>query len=138
MAFSFSLFRSDQCLKSLHTEGELAVTGHDGAVRWSTVAVSPGEVNGGVVVIFGMETGGVAMGEGAEKGVGEQAGNLSLGQSNGCSVSPLEQRDALKTQRVSHGSLGRSWWRRQACLPSSRHWAASKPRLRSSGRARSG
>lgn len=62
---------------------------------------SPGEVNGGVAVIFWKETGGVAMGESAEKGVGEQAGDLKLWQSNGCSVSLLKQGDALKTKTTT-------------------------------------
>lgn len=99
MAFSFSIFRSDQWLKSLHTEGELGVTLQMLQWRAMTMTVSPGEVNGGVIVVFWMEA--VAMGESAEKGVGEQAGNLNLWQSNGCSVSSLKQWDALKTKTVT-------------------------------------
>lgn len=44
------------------------------------------------------------MGEGAEKGVGQQAGNLNLRQSDGCDVSCLKQRDVLKKKEGhNHG-----------------------------------
>lgn len=78
------------------------------------------------------------MGERAEKGVGEQAGNLDLGESDGRRASLLQQGDALKTETVTATAasvIGR--WSRQVCVPSSRNQAASKPALPSSERARS-
>lgn len=47
-------------------------------------------------MVLGGGAGGVAVGESAEEGVGEEAGYLHLGQGDGGSFAPPEQRDALK------------------------------------------
>lgn len=77
------------------------------------------------------------MGEGTEKGVGQQAGNLNLRQSDGCGVSSLKQRDVLKTRKATiTAAVATRRWRWELCVPSSRIEAASKPTPRSFEKAR--
>lgn len=72
------------------------------------------------------------MGEGAEKGVGQQAGNLNLRQSDECGVSSLKQRDVLKTRKATVSTaVATCRWGWELCGPSSRIEAASKPTPRS-------
>lgn len=64
--------------------------------------VLPAEVNGGVAVVLCVGRRRVAMREGAEERVSEQAGYLNLRQSDGRSVSRLKQRDGLKNTDTLH------------------------------------
>lgn len=49
-------------------------------------------------MVFCVGPGGVAVREGAVEGVGEETGNLTLGQSDGGWFVVLQQRDGLDTQ----------------------------------------
>lgn len=88
-------------------------------------------------MVLGAGSGGVAVGEGAEKGVGEQAGDLNLRERDGRGASLLKQRDALKTRTVA-GTRRRSVkGGGGGCVPASSKKAASTPTPRSFEKARS-
>lgn len=61
----------------------------------------PGEVDAGEAVVLPLRRGGVAVGERAEKRVGEQAGYLDLRQSDGRRMSTSEHWDGLTRRAIT-------------------------------------
>lgn len=70
--------------------------GQDGDTMWLWVEW-PGEVDGWVAVVFCTGSRVVAVRKGTVEGIGKQAGDLNVRQSDGCRVSTLKQRDGLWT-----------------------------------------